>query len=262
MRSIWEGAISFGLINIPVRLYTASRERKLAFHYVHKGDFCPIKYLKICKTTGKEIPYEEIVRGFEYEKGNFVILEDKDFEKADVKKSHLIDVFQFVEEKEIDPIYLEKPYYLEPQNSARKAFVLLREALKKTKKVGIAKFVLRTREYLAMVRANDDFIMLNQMRYADEIVNPKDLILPGVEMLQKRELEIAIKLIDQLSDKFVITNYHDTYTEALEKIIAAKVKGEVPKANGTMPVPGTEMEDIIEKLKLSVKHAQKHKQLH
>ena len=151
MHAIWEGSISFGLINIPIRLYTASRERKLAFHYLHKGDLCPIRYVKVCKITGEEIPYQEIVRGYEYSKGNFVILEDADFEKADVKKTHLIDVFQFVDEKEIDPIYYEKPYYLEPQKTSQKAYSLLREAFKKTGKVGIAKFVLRTREYLVMM---------------------------------------------------------------------------------------------------------------
>lgn len=259
MRSIWEGSISFGLINIPVRLYTASRERKLAFHFLHKGDLCPVKYLKICKTTGEEIPYNEIVRGFEYEKGNYVILEDKDFEKADVKKTHLIDVFQFASEKEVDPIYFEKPYYLEPQKSSQKAFVLLREALKKTKKVGVAKFVLRAREYLGLVRVSGDLIILNQLRYADEIVDPKDLILPESGILQKKELGIAVKLVDQLSEKFKIDEYHDTYTEALEKIIDIKAKGRVPKAHGKMPVPVTEMEDIMEKLKQSLKQSQKHK---
>lgn len=261
MRSIWEGSISFGLINIPIRLYTASRERKLAFHYLHKDDLCPIKYVKVCKTTGEEIPYQEIVRGFEYEKGNFVVLDEKDFEKADVKKTHLIDVFQFVDEADIDPIYLEKPYYLEPQKSADKAFALLREALKKTKKVGVAKFVLRTREYLAMVRPTNDMIILNQLRYENEIVEPSDLKLPSSKIIQKRELDIAIKLVQQLSEKFNISSYRDTYTESLEKIIAIKAKGKVPKAQGKMPIPTTEMEDIMEKLKQSLKSSEGHKQL-
>lgn len=259
MRAIWEGSISFGLINIPVRLYTASRERKLAFHYLHKGDLCPIKYMKVCKTTGEEIPYREIVRGYEYEKGNFVILEDKDFEKADVKMTHLIDVFQFVDEKEIDSIYLEKPYYLEPQKNASNAFALLREALNKTKKVGVAKFVLRTREYLAMVRPSNDLIILNQLRYEDEIVPPNDLTLPSSKIVQKRELDIAIKLVEQLSEKFKISKYRDTYTESLQKIIAIKTKGKVPKAKGKVPIPTTEMEDIIEKLKQSLKSTQRNK---
>ena len=259
MRSIWEGSISFGLINIPVKLYTASRERKVSFHFLHKGDLCPIKYVKICKTTGEEIPYQEIVRGFEYAKGNFVVLDDKDFEKADVKKTHMIEVFQFVDLGEIDPIYFQKPYYLEPQKSSQKAYVLLREALKKTGKVGVAKFVLRTKEYLAAVNARDDLIILNQIRYFDEIVNTKDLILPGVEMIQKRELDMATRLVEELSDNFKLDSYHDTYTESLERLIEVKAKGKIPKAQGEAPVPTTEMEDIIEKLKESLQHVQKHK---
>lgn len=259
MRSIWEGSISFGLINIPIRLYTAARERKLSFHFLHKDDLCPIKYVKICKTTGEEIPYEEIIRGYEYEKGNFVVLENSDFEKADVKKTHMIEVVQFVDAKEIDTIYFDKPYYLEPQKSSQKAYALLREALNKTGKVGVAKFVLRTREYVGIVKAKNDLIILNQMRYGDEIVDPKDLIAPVAEMIQKKELDMAIKLIEQLSETFNPKLFKDTYTQALEKIIEVKAKGKVPKARGEIPVPITEMEDILEKLKESLDHAKKHR---
>ncbi|EKE19002.1 MAG: hypothetical protein ACD_9C00172G0001 [uncultured bacterium] len=171
----------------------------------------------------------------------------------------MIEVFQFVDLGEIDPIYFQKPYYLEPQKSSQKAYVLLREALKKTGKVGVAKFVLRTKEYLAAVNARDDLIILNQIRYFDEIVNPKDLIVPGVEMIQKRELDMATRLVEELSDNFKLDSYHDTYTESLERLIEVKAKGKIPKAQGEAPVPTTEMEDIIEKLKESLQHVQKHK---
>lgn len=256
---MWEGSISFGLINIPIRLYTAARDRKLNFHFLHKDDFCPIKYLKVCKTTGKEIPYEEIVRGYEYEKGKFVVLQQDDFEKADVKKTHAIEIVQFVEDKEIDPLFFEKPYYLEPQKNSMKAYALLREALNKTKKVGIAKFVLRSREYLGMVKAKGDLLLLDQLRYADEVVDAKDLITPGGEMVQKKELDMAVKLIQQYSEPFKAEEFHDTYTQALEKIIKAKAKGKIIEPQGEIPIPTTEMEDILEKLKESLSHAKKTK---
>ena len=259
MRSIWEGSISFGLINIPVRLYTAVREKKLAFKYLRKEDLCQIKYVRVCKTTGEEVPYEEIVKGFEYEKGEFVVLDDEDFKKADVRKTHSIEVFQFAAEEEIDNDFFEKPYYLEPTKEAGKAYALLRSALKKSGKVGVAKFVLRAREKLAVIKQKGDMIILQQIRFADEIVDSEDLIIPKVLRGQQNELEIAVKLIEQLSAPFEIEKYHDTYTEALEKVIDQKSKGKVPKAKGKIPMPVTEMEDIMVKLRESLENAQKHK---
>lgn len=259
MRSIWEGSISFGLINIPVRLYTAVRERKLTFKYLRKDDLCQIKYVRVCKTTGEEVPYEEIVKGFEYQKDEFVVLEDEDFKKADVKKTHSIEVFQFAVAEEIDNDLFEKPYYLEPTKEAGKAYALLRSALKKSGMVGIAKFVLRAREKLAVIKQKGDMIILQQIRFADELVDSGDLIFPQVQKGQQKELEIAVKLIEQLSAPFEIEKYHDTYTEALEKVIAQKAKGKIPKAKGKIPMPVTEMEDIMAKLKESLEYAQKHK---
>lgn len=235
MHSIWEGSISFGLINIPVKLYAASRERRVAFHFLHKDDLCPIKYVKVCKNTGEEIPYHEIVRGYEYTKGNYIVLDKKDFEKADVKKTHMIEVFQFVDWDEIDPIYYERPYYLEPEKSSQKAYALLREALKRTGKVGIAKFVLRTKEYLGAVKTKGDLIILDQIRYAEEIVSPKELQVPGMEMVKKRELDMATKLVGELSDKFRLDSYHDTYTDALEKLFKLKPKGKLLKLKAKCP---------------------------
>ena len=258
MRSIWEGSISFGLINIPVRLYTASKEKKLAFHFLQKNTLCPIKYVKVCENTGKQVPNEEIAHGFEYEKGQFIILDKDDFEKANVKKTHSIEVFQFTDIKEIDEILFEKPYYLEPVKGADHAYVLFREALKKSSKKGIAKFVLKNREKLAALSVKDNLIILNQIRYADEIISPVELKIPSQE-IQKKELDMAIKLVDQLSEPFDHEKYHDTYSEDLEKIIQQKLKGIKPKAKGQIPVPVTEMEDIMTKLKESLQQSQKRK---
>lgn len=258
MRSIWQGSISFGLINIPVKLYSAVRERSLAFHYLRKTDLCPVKYQRVCKGSREEIPFRDIVHGFEYEKGEFVILDKKDFENANLRKTHSIDVFQFADAKEIEISLFEKPYYLEPVKEARKAYALLLAALKKTGKVGIAKFVLRTREKLAAVRPQGNFLVLDQIRFADEIVSPKELDLPQSLKADERELAIAVKLVQQLTDKFDLEKYHDTYTQELRKMIAQKAKGQRPKAKGEIPV-NTEMEDIMAKLKASLAEAKKEK---
>ncbi len=259
MRAIWEGSISFGLINIPVRLYTAVREKRLSFNYLRKNDLCQIQYVKVCKKTGEEVPYDDIVKGYEYQKGSYVVMEEKDFEKADVRKTHSIEVFQFSRESEVDCMLFEKPYYLEPKKEAQKAYVLFREALKKSAKVGIAKFVLRSREKLAVIRPMGNLILLDQIRFAEEVVKPDDLYIPENENVQKNELDIAIKLVDQLTEKFELEKYKDTYTAELQRIINAKAKGKIPKAKGEIPVPVTEMEDIIEKLKESLEYAHKKK---
>ncbi|HCP08386.1 MAG TPA: Ku protein [Candidatus Moranbacteria bacterium] len=260
MRAIWQGSISFGLINIPVRLYSATKERKLSFNYLRKEDLCPIKYVKVCRNSGEEVPYDDIVKGYEYKKGDWVVLSDEDFKKADVKKTNTIEVFQFASEKEIDPSLYEKFYYLEPVKEARKAYVLLREALKKSKKVGIAKFVLRTKEKLAVVRPMDNLIILDAIRFADEIREPEELNIPGKEKIENKDIEIAVKLIDQLTEVFKLEKYHDTYTEELERVISEKSKGKVPEAKGEIPVPVTEMEDIMAKLRESLaQHAKKEK---
>ncbi len=259
MRPIWEGTISFGLINIPVRLYNASKEKRLAFNYLRKEDLCPIKYVRVCRDSGEEVPYEDIVKGYEYQKGDFIVLEDKDFERANVKKTHSIDVFQFADISGIDLKLLEKPYYLEPKKEAQKAYVLLREALKKSKKVGVAKFVLRTKENLAIIRPEGNILVLDKIRYEEEIIKPEDLDIPAAEKIEKRELDIAVKLIDQLTDVFKPENYKDTYTEELKRVIVEKSQGKIPESRGEEPEPTTEMEEIMEKLKKSLEYARQKK---
>ncbi|MGD0230151.1 MAG: Ku protein, partial [Syntrophorhabdales bacterium] len=197
MRSLWSGAISFGLIHIPVKLYTAVEEGNLDLDMLRRQDLCPIRYARVCRDTGEEVPYQDIVKGYEYRKGDYVVLEDEDFRAANVRKTQTVDIVEFVEAHEIDPKLLEKPYYLEPTRQARKAYALLREALKKTAKVGVGTFVLRNREHLVAIRPEGDLIVLEQMRFADEIRKPAGLDLPGKEEASDRELEIAIKLIDQ-----------------------------------------------------------------
>ncbi len=251
MRSIWTGALSFGLVNIPIRLYSATAGRGLELDMLHKKDLSPIRYARVCRADGKEIPYEDIVKGYEYQKGDYVILTDEDFKKANVEKTKAIEIESFVKSADIDPIYFEKPYYLEPDKGAEKAYALLRESLKKSKKIGIARFVLRNREHLAAIRPDGKVLVLEQMRFDDDIRPVDDLKLPDAKKAGNKEIEIALALIDQLTEHFDPKKYKDTYTAELKKVIDAKAKGKPIKAKGREP-QATEVADIMAMLKKSL----------
>lgn len=254
MRSIWSGAISFGLIYIPVRLYSASETKTLDFNLLRRGDKCRIRYAKVCRETGEEISNEDIVKGYEYSKGQYVILEDEDFERANVKKSKTIDIVNFVEASEIDTKFLEKPYFLEPDPAAKKVYALLREALKESQKVGVARFVLRSREHLAIIKAEEEVIVLNQLRFAEELRKPDDLELPGEDELNEKELGMAVKLIEQLTEPWQPEQYKDTYTEDLLRIIQEKVEGKEAEPVEEEAVP-IEVTDLFSKLSQSLEMA-------
>ncbi len=256
MRSIWTGAISFGLINIPVRLYTAVKDTRPDLDMLHKKDLSPIRYARVCKADGEEIPFSEIVKGYEYQKGDYVVLEDEDFKRANARKTQTIDIQDFVEEKEIDTKLLEKPYYLEPTKESRKAYMLLAQGLKKTGKIGVGKFVLRTREHLVALKPQDGMLVLDQMRFIDQIVSPEALDIPKDEKVSAKELDLAIKLIDQLTTPFHPEEYRDTYSEELMKIIDDKAHGKKPKPVGERPVP-TAVPDLMAKLKESLSEAKR-----
>ncbi len=258
VRSIWSGAISFGLIHIPVKLYTAVQESAIDLDMLRRQDLCPIRYARVCRDTGEEVPFEDIVKGYEYRKGDYVVLEDEDFKRANVRKTQTIDIVEFVDEKEIDPKLLERPYYLEPTKQARKAYALLREALKKTGKVGVGTFVLRNREHVVTVKPEEDLIVLEQMRFADEVRKPAGLDLPAKEEASERELDVAIKLIDQLTEPFKPEQFHDTYREELERVITEKVQGKPSAPREERPVP-TEVPDLMAKLRESLEQARKQK---
>lgn len=256
MRSIWKGALSFGLVNIPIRLYTASREKEISFVLLHKKDLSEIRYARICKTEDKEVPWSEIVKGYEYEKGEYVVLEDADFEKADLKKTKTIEIVSFIEEDEIDSVYYVKPYFLEPDKNADKAYALLREALKKSKKVGLAKYVLRNREHLAVVKVHEDVLILNELRYLNELVKPKDLEIPEAGKSNSKEVDMAMKLIDQLTVPFKPTAYKDTYIEEIKQIIKQKAKGR-PVHPKTEKPKSAKIHDIMSLLQASLETKKK-----
>ncbi|MBA2367653.1 MAG: Ku protein [Candidatus Protochlamydia sp.] len=252
MRAIWTGSLSFGLINIPVRVYSATEQRALNFDMLHKKDLSPIRFARICKADGKEVPYKDIVKGYEYQKGDYVILLDEDFKQASIKKTKTIDIQDFIEESEIDPLYYVKPYFLEPDKGADKAYVLLREALKKSKKVGLAKFVLHNREHLAVIKPFEQAILLYQLRYQEELRKPDTLHLPEKGTASAKEVTIALKLIDQLTAHFEPEKYHDTYVEDLKGIISDKLKGKKPSKAKGKTVKITESKDIMALLKESL----------
>ena len=253
MRPIWSGLLSFGLVNIPVKLYSASEERKLKFRLLEKHELSPIRYARISQATSKEVKYEDIVRGYEYQKGDFVILDDEDFQKASPKKTKTIEIISFAEEQEIKPQYFKAPYYIEPGKNTEKAYVLLREALKRAGKVGVAQFVLKEREHVGIVKPEEDALILVELRYEDELRDPGGLNFPKTATFSPKELDVAMLLIKQLEQPFEPSNFHDTYTEELEKIISKKAEGHPVHVEEGAPAT-TDMKDLMEILKKSIEN--------
>jgi DNA end-binding protein Ku len=258
MRSFWTGAISFGLIYIPVKLYNASETQELSFNLLRRSDRSRIKYVRISSATGEEVPNDEIVKGYEYAKGEYVVMEDEDFKKANVKKTQTIEMVNFVNADQVDDKLFEKPYYLEPIKEARKAYALLREALQRTGKVGVGRFVLRNRENIGIIRPEGKALLLIQMRFVGEIRPPTELDLPDQGSVAEKELEMAQQLIGQLTDEWQPEQYHDTYEEDLKKIIQAKVEGREPTTEIEAPIP-IEVTDLFAKLSQSLEQAKQHR---
>jgi DNA end-binding protein Ku len=253
MRPLWSGSISFGLVNIPVKLYSASEERALKFHMLEAKSLAPISYKKVVKGTDKEVDYDNIVKGFELKKGQFVILDKEDFKRANPRKTELLDIVSFADESEIDSKLFDKPYFIEPAKKAERAYGLLREALKKSGKVGVAKYVFHDREHIGIVKYEDKMLMLIQLRYADELRDPKGVKVPGTSDFTKKELDLALSLIEHLTETFDIDDYADTYADELKKIIAAKAKGKLKEAaKAEAEVQPTQMADILDMLKKSL----------
>jgi DNA end-binding protein Ku len=250
MRPLWTGAIGFGLVNIPVKLFSAVQSSDLNLDMLDKKDHSHIKYMRVNEHSGKEVDWENIVKGYKVN-DKYVVLDDKDFEAANAIKTKVIEISDFVNEKEIESIYFEMPYYLVPDKSGDKAYYLLKEALQKTGKAGMATFVMRNKESLALLRASDNIIILNRLRFAEEIRGTADLELPAKAAIKPTELKMAISLINQLSEKFDITQYKDTYSAQLMKIIKAKSKGAKPAAPH-MKVVHSRAKDLMSQLKASL----------
>lgn len=252
MRAIWTGSISFSLINIPVKLYSASESRGgIELNMVRKSDMSPISYKKVAKKDDREVTFGEIIKAYEYQPGEYIEISEEDFKNATAEKSKTIDIAEFADERELDVRYFEKPYYLEPDRGADKSYALLREALARSGKIAIARFVLRNREHLAAIKPVGRALVLNQMRFPSDIRTPGGLKLPDDKAAEPKEVEMALKLVDQLTEPFIPEDFHDTYTQELEKIIDAKIKGKKPKVQGKVKAK-TETSDLMEALKASL----------
>jgi DNA end-binding protein Ku len=252
MRPLWNGSISFGLVSIPVRMFSAVEDRDgIDFTMLHKDDKSPIRYARICKEEGKEVAWEDIVKGYEYAEGEFVVFTQDELSDLAPEKSSTIDIQQFVAESSIDVRYFEKPYYLEPVKGGEKAYALLRAALQKSSVAALAKYIMHEREHLAVIKPVGRALVLTQMRFPSDLREGGDLSFPTDAHVGERELEMALKLIKQGTHPFIPEDYKDTYTEELEESIKAKVRGKKPSKPKAKPAHETSG-DLMSALKASL----------
>ena len=224
MRSLWKGSISFGLVNIPVSLYPATRREELSFRLLRSSDLSPVNYKRVAQTDGREVPWGQIVKGYEYKKGKFVVLKDEDFRRVDIEATQTVDIMDFVQLSEVNPMYFQKPYFLVPEKGGAPAYALLHDVLGETKKAGIAKVVIRTRQHLAAVKVQHDALVLEIMHFADELVDVDELNIPASKAPTKgRERSMAKALVDQMTEKWDPERYTDDYSSALMALIKDKI---------------------------------------
>lgn len=251
-RSIWNGMISFGLVNIPVGLYPATRDNDLHFHLLHKKDCGRIRQQRVCEECGEVVDYDELVKGYEYEKGEYIGVTPEELEKAQPEASELITIHGFVNPEKIDPIFYERPYYLMPDRKSDRVYVLLREALKQSNRVGIATFVLRTKEYLAALRPCGNALVLDTMHFADEIREAEGMP-EGKADVKTDELKMTQQLIDAMEQPtFDAGKFPDTYSEAVQKMIEQKLEGKKIGGGKTAPRRATNVLDLMSRLKASL----------
>ena len=250
MKSIWKGSIGFGLVNIPVKLYSAVQNSNLDLDMLDGRDHSRIKFQRINEKTRKEVPYEKIVKGYSLN-DNYVILEERDFEDASPQKSKMIELENFVSLAEINPIYFETSYYAEPETPGRKAYALLLRALLKSKKAGIGRFVLRSTENLCVLHVYDKVILISKIRFSEEIRSTEEILSPGDIIINKKELDVGLALIQQYTSEFKIDQFKDEYSSELLKIIKAKAKGKRPSIKKLKPEKA-KGEDLYEQLMQSL----------
>lgn len=223
MRAIWKGAISFGLVNIPISLFTAVRREELRFRQLRGTDLSPVNYKRVAEADGKEVPWDQIVKGYEYEKGKFIVLKDEDFKRVDIEATQTVDIINFVKIAQVNPLLFYKPYYMGPGKGGEKAYILLREALKETEKIAIAKVVIKTRQHLAAIKPQENGLMLELMHFPDELIESSEFKAPEGKSVSKPEMTMAKQLIDSMTSPWEPEQYTDEYHEALEKLIEEKI---------------------------------------
>jgi DNA end-binding protein Ku len=224
MRAIWKGAITFGLVNIPVSLYPATRREELKFHLLRTADLSPINYKRVATADGKEVTWDQIVKGYEYEKGKFVVLKDEDFTRVDVEATQRVEIVNFVQLEKVNPLLFYKPYYMEAGRGGDKPYVLLREALKQSGRIAIAKVVIKTRQHLAAVKPQGEGLILELMHFPQELVDLAEFKAPAEQNVPKQELQMALRLIDSITNDWHPEEYTDEYREKLEQLIDRKIQ--------------------------------------
>ena len=253
MAAIWKGSVNFGLVSIPVELRSAVREDHISFRLLHAEDMSPVKYERVCQADGEPVPWNEIVKGYEYEKGKFVIVTDDDFKAAALESSRTIDILDFVQQDEVDPRFFETPYYLVPSRGGEKAYALLREALRKCGSIGIGKITLRQAQHLAGLKVVGDALVLELMRFANELVDDKEFTFPPASNVREQELQMAEQLIANLAEPFDPAKYTDDYRANLMRIIKAKLKGKKPRLEEQEPEPAeSQVIDLMARLRESL----------
>lgn len=259
MRTLWKGAVSFGLVNIPVNMYVATENKDIKFNYLHNECMSPVKYQKYCSRCEREITSEEIVKGYEYQKGNYVVINEEDFARLPGEKTKTIDILDFVELSQVDPVYFDKSYYLEPTPGGEKAYTLIVEAMQQTQKIAIARVMIRSRQSLCALRTRDQVLIMETIFYPDEIRSPASLHQGlGKEKLHENEIKMAVNLIENLSTNFEPDNYEDEYRKALWEIIEARIAGQEVAVPGPAAHKGNVV-DLMDALKASVKLAEENR---
>jgi DNA end-binding protein Ku len=257
MRAIWTGAISFGLVSIPISLFPATRREDLKFRLLRVGDLSPVNYKRVAEADGKEVPWDKIVKGYEYEKGKYVVIKDEDFKRVDIEATQTVDIIEFVRLEEVDPLLFSKPYYMEVRKGGDKAYGLLRQSLAESGKIAIAKVVIKTRQHLAAIKPQDRGLMLEIMHFPDELLDASDFKQPSSITTGKAEIAMARKLVESMSATWDASMFKDDYREMLEKVVEAKIKhpGKQAPPSGKKSNP-TNVIDLAEVLQASIKNAQ------
>jgi len=256
MRPIWKGSISFGLVYIPVAVYPATREEKISFRQLRSSDLSPIKYKKVAEADSKEVPADQIVKGYEYEKGRYVVMKDDDFEKVRIESTHSIDITDFVDLEQVDPKFFFKPYFLEAQKGGEKAYTVLHKALSGTGKIGIAKVVISNREHLAAVKPDGLFLILELMHFASEIMGTEILKNGSATAVSEKELKMAQALIDSMAVGWEPEKYRDEYRTALMELIEQKAKHKEIATKAPAPHAPTNVVDLVKVLQESLNRSQ------
>lgn len=258
MRALWRGSISFGLVNVPVKMYAATEKMNISFRQIHKECKTPIKYEKVCPACGRKVEEDEIARGYEYEKGKFVIIDDRDLESIPDEATRTIDIVDFVDLRDIDPVYFDHSYFLGPEETGKKAYILLKRAMEEAGKIAVARVVIRSKQSLACLRPyGENHLVMETMFYPEEVRNAAEIPVSSDVKLHENEVKMAVQLVSSLSARFSPEKYTDEYRKALLEIIKAKVEGEeivIPAAREDKVV------DLMEALKASLALAEKEKQ--